>query len=173
MAVRKYLKIDTTDGKTKEEASVNVSGGPPDEGKIPALDSGGKLDLTMMPTGIGPDLKNLPVGVDVAAGDFVTVYDDAGTLKVKPALADASTTQADGFVKETVTAGNPVSVYFEGVNDQVSGHTPGDRVFLSEVTPGAATSTPPTGSGNVVQFLGKAVSATEIAFEATDGITLA
>ncbi|MBF0111082.1 MAG: hypothetical protein HQL76_18100 [Magnetococcales bacterium] len=155
MAVRKYLKVDTTDGRTKEEAAVNISNGPADEGRIPALDSGGKLDLTMMPTGIGPDLKSLPVGVDVTAGNFVTVYDDLGTLKVKPAKADNSAIQADGFVKETVTVGNPVNVYFEGVNDQVSGHTPGTRVFLSAATAGAATATPPTGSGHVLPVPGQ------------------
>jgi hypothetical protein len=173
MPERKYLKIDITDGKTKEETSVSVSGGPTDEGKIPALDSGGKLDLTLMPTGIGPDLKSLPVGVDVNAGDFVTIYDDAGTLKVKPALADVTTTQCDGFVKETIAAGNPVRIYFEGVNDQISGLTPGDRLFLSNTVAGAVMATPPADPGNVVQFLGRAVSASEIAYEATDGITLA
>ena len=103
----------------------------------------------------------------------MTIYDDLGTLKVKPAQADAPANQADGFVKEAATAGNPVNVFFEGLNDQVSGLTAGDRIFLSAATAGQVTNTPPAASGNVVQFLGKAVSATELAFEATDGITLA
>ncbi|MEG3639279.1 hypothetical protein [Magnetococcus sp. PR-3] len=173
MAVSKYLKIDTTDGKTKEALAVDSTTGVSDAGKVVALDTTGKLSLGMMPTGIGPDLKSITVGVDVAAGDFVNIYDDAGTLKVRPAQANANITQADGFVKEAATVGNDVAVYFEGVSDQLSGLTPGERMFLSADTAGATTNTPPTGSGHIVQYLGKAVSATELAFEATDGITLA
>ncbi len=54
-------------------------------------------------------------------------------------------------------------VYFRGLNDQVSGAVAG-LVFLS-TTPGGFSATGASAAGNVVQKIGTAVSATEIAFE--------
>jgi hypothetical protein len=72
----------------------------------------------------------------------------------------------------TVTSGNNVDVYFEGTNTQLTGLTGGAMYFLS-TTAGGVTSTAPSASGNVVQKLGRALSATEINFEPSDPIVLA
>jgi hypothetical protein len=148
---------------TEKEATV-VSAGAGDAGEIVALDSTGRLDQSMMPVGIGPDVSLIQASENLSAGDFVNVYNDSGA---KVRKADATTTGkfAHGYVLASVNSGNNATVYFEGSNTQVSGATPGE-VFLSTVA-GGFTSTAPSSSGNVVQRLGVAISATEINFERT------
>jgi hypothetical protein len=68
-------------------------------------------------------------------------------------------------------SGASVTVFFEGTNTGVTGQTPGP-VFL-QTTAGLAGSTAPSGSGNVVQRIGFAVSATAINFQSQPPITLA
>jgi hypothetical protein len=167
MAGNKYLKNNS--GTITEEAALQASTGVTDAGKIVALDSTGKLDNTMMPTGIGADTALIAATEAMAAGDFVNVYNSSGA---KCRKADASTAgkEAHGFVLAAVDSGNNATVYFEGTNTQVTGHTPG-VVFLS-ATPGLATSTAPSGSGNVVQRIGFATGATTINFQAQTPIVL-
>lgn len=142
--------------------SVTASAGAGDAGKLPALDGSGKLDTTFLPTGIGADTALVQASEDLAAGDFVNIYNSSGARCRK---ADATTAgkEAHGFVLAAVTSGNNATVYFEGSNTQVSGQTPGG-VFLS-TTAGLATSTAPSSSGNVVQRIGIATSATSINFQ--------
>lgn len=190
MAVEKYLK--NSGGLIQEEAAVNQSSGATDAGKIPALNSSGvldasiingtaqsagsgdagktvllngqgKLDQTMMPTGIGADVGIVTASEDLAAGDFINIYSDGGSPKVRKADATTAGKEAHGFVLEAVTANDPATVYFEGTNNQVTGQTPG-VVYLS-TTAGRATATAPSGSGNVVQRIGIAISATAINFQ--------
>lgn len=158
----KYLRLNA--GVPTETEAKTSSAGASDAGKIPALDSSGRLDDSMMPVGIGADTKEIVASENLSAGDFVNVYSDAGTPKVRK--ADASTTgkHAHCFVLEAVTSGNTATVYFENGNTQVTGATAGD-VYLSDTTPGGFTSTPPTGAGKIVQKLGVAVGATEINVE--------
>ena len=142
--------------------SKTTSAGAGDAGKLPALDATGKLDTSFMPVGIAADTATVEASEDLAAGDFVNIYDNTGALCRK---ADATTAgkEAHGFVLEAVTSGNNATIYFEGSNTQVTGQTPG-RVFLS-ATAGLATATAPSGSGNVVQRIGIAVSATVVNFQ--------
>lgn len=107
---------------------------------------------------------------DLAAGDFVNVWNDAGTAKVRKADGSVDEVYADGYVAAATTSGNSATVYLDGINDQLSGLTPGTRMFLSDTTPGGLTDTPPTTSGSVVQYVGKALSATELAFEPGEAI---
>ena len=142
--------------------SKTTSAGAGDAGKLPALDATGKLDTSFMPVGIAADTAVIEAGENLAAGDFVNVYDSSGALCRK---ADATTVgkEAHGFVLAVVTSGNNATVYFEGSNTQVTGQTPGG-VFLS-TTAGVAASAAPSGAGNVVQRIGIAVSATVINFQ--------
>lgn len=110
------------------------------------------------------------VGENVTAGDFVCMYDDGGFC-IKPASSDSAGIEAEGFALESGTIGEEVRVKYAGVNNVLSGLTPGSRYYLS--TNGAVISTPPTGTGKVVQFIGKAVSATELVFTPNDGVILA
>lgn len=167
----KYLDI-VAGIPTQREATV-TSAGAGNAGDIVALDGSGKLDNSVLPVGIGADTKTLPSFENLAAGDFVNIFDDSGTVKVRKADASTSGKSADGFVLAAVTAPANAIVYFEGTNTQQTGLTGGSRHYLSAASPGTATATPPSGSGNVVQYLGKSLSTTEISFEPTDAIVLA
>lgn len=170
MAGDKYLYSNS--GVLTEKAALQSSAGAGDAGKIPALDSSGRLDTSMMPVGIGADTSSLTASENLAAGDFVNVYNDTGTAKVRKADASAAGKYAHGFVLDAVTSGNAATVYFEGPNTQVTGATPGE-VFLSATTAGGFTSTAPTGTGKVVQKIGVATAATNINFEWLQPIVLA
>jgi len=169
MAAQKPLQVDSN-GRTKEVEAQQSSAGAGDAGKIVALDSTGRIDSSMMPVGVGADTASIIASENLAAGDFVNVWDNSGTQNVRKADASAAGKEADGFVLSTVTSGNSALVYFEGSNTQLSSLTKGARYYLSAATPGAPTTTPVTGSGNVLQYLGRAISATAIAFEGSEGI---
>jgi hypothetical protein len=79
---------------------------------------------------------------------------------------------ADGFVLAGFLISTPAQVYFEGTNTALSSLTLGVRHYLN-TTAGGVTTTPPSGAGNVVQYLGRSVSATELSFEPNDAVTVA
>lgn len=165
----KYLKANN--GAHEEVEGLVESAGAGDAGKIPALTDAGLLALTLMPVGIGPDTASIVATEDLAAGDFVNIYNDAGVAKCRKADATTVGKEVWGYVLAVVTNGNSAQVYFEGHNTQVTGLTPGP-LFLS-TTAGLATSTCPTASGNIQQKLGVAVSAVNMNFEHGNFIILA
>ena len=146
------------------------SAGAGDSGKVVALDGAGKIDMTMMPTGIGADSAVITASEALAAGDFVNIWDSSGA-KMRKADATVAGKEAHGFVTAAVSNGAAGTVYFEGTNSGVTGQTPGP-VFLS-TTAGLAAAAAPSGSGNVVQRVGFAISATAINFQSQPPITLA
>lgn len=154
---------------TEVEATV-VSAGAGDAGEVVALDGTGKIDNSVLPTGIGADTALIEASENLAAGDFVNIHDSTGP-KVRKADASAVGTKAHGFVLAAVTSGQDATVYFEGTNDQVTGLSIGDQ-FLSE-TAGAATATAPTTSSAIVQRVGVAISTTAINVEIQQPIVLA
>lgn len=169
MPASKFLK--QVAGVFTEEAPA-VAGGAPNANKIPALDGNGRLTADMMPTGIVADNATLTAVGALAAGDFVNIYDGGGgTFRCRKCDGTTAGKQAHGYVLAAVANGAPALIYFEGLNDQVSGQVPGD-VFM-QTTAGLAGATAPSGSGNVVQRLGVAVSATAINVELGPPITLA
>ena len=158
---QKYLKLDT-DGLPAEQEATVVSTGAPDAGKIPALDSSGRLDFSLLPVGVGQNASILPAFENLAAGDWINIYNDAGTVKVRKA-DNSNSRRAHGFVRANVTAGSNATVYGPGeLNDQHANLTLGAEYFLG--TAGAETTTVPTASGAIVQSLGVAESATAIRF---------
>lgn len=173
MPTDRLIKLNLTTGSMDQVALLDTSAGAGDAGKAIALDSTGKLNLNMMPTGVGPELQNIVTSEDLAAGDWVNVYDDAGTPTARKADATNGLKRAHGFVKTSVTAPAAVDVYFDGANNVLTGLTVGARYFLSEATPGGGVTTPPATAGNLVQYLGTALNATTIAFRPTDGIVVA
>lgn len=150
--------------------AVASSAGAGDAGKTVTLDGAGRIDSTMMPVGIGADTASIQASENLAAGDFVNIHNASGA-RVRKADATTAGKEAHGFVLGAVSSGANATVYFEGTNTGVSGMTPG-TVFL-HTTAGGATGTAPSGSGNVVQKLGVAVSATAINFERGEPIVLA
>lgn len=170
MPAKKYLSHAA--GRLQEVQATVTSAGAGDDGKIIALDATGKLDNSVMPVGIGADTATIAASENLAAGDYVNIWDSTGA-KARKADASVSGKEAHGFVLAAVTSGANATVYFEGQNTQVTGKTPGARQYLSAATPGATTATPPAAAGNVVQLLGIAVSATSISTEIEDGLILA
>jgi hypothetical protein len=165
----KYLYLNS--GIPTEKAAVASSAGAGDAGKIPALDAAGRLDNSMMPSGIGADTASIASSENLAAGDFVNVWNSTGA-KVRKADASTAGKEAHGFVLAAVTAPAAATVYFEGPNTQVTGATPGP-IYLSASTPGGFSSTAPSGTGQVVQKVGVATSAANINFESGQSYVLA
>lgn len=164
--------LNTLNGHLAQETPIVSSTGVSDASKIVQTDSGGHLDVSVLPAGILTQVAVLPASEALAAGDFVNVFDDTGTAKVRLATAATSGKSAHGFVLAAVESAANATVYFEGQNTQVTGATAGE-VWLSATTPGSFTSTAPTGTGKVQQLIGTAISATAIDFEGQRPIILA
>ena len=157
----------------RQVAAILTSTGAPDADKLVRTGPNGRFDETVMPLGFGADIKVVEATEALSAGDLVNVYDNGGTEGVRKADGSASGKEADGYVKDSVSSGANATVYFEGLNDQLSGLTIGARYYLSASTPGAIVAIPPAGAGNVVQYVGRAVSDSELTFEADEGVILA
>jgi len=168
MAAKKFLRL--IGGVLTEVFGVQTSAGAGSAGDIVALDDTGRIDSSMMPVGIGADIKTIAASEALAAGDWVNVWNSTGA-KVRKADATTAGKEAHGFVLAAVSSGANALVYFEGTNTQVSGQTPGP-VFL-QTTAGTGGATIPSASGNVVQNLGVALSATEVNFERGTPVVLA
>lgn len=150
--------------------ATTTSAGAADEGKLPALDAAGRLDQSVLPVGIGADVQVLTTSEAIASGDLVNIWNSTGA-KVRKADATVAGKEAHGFVLVGAGSGASVTVYFEGSNTAMSGLTPGTQ-FLS-TTAGITSGSAPAGSGNVVQRVGFAVSATTMNFQSGVPITLA
>lgn len=158
-------------GALTEVAGLAASAGAGDAGKIPQLDSTGRLDTSMMPVGLGADTASITASEALAAGDWVNIWNSAGA-RVRKADASTAGKEAHGFVLSAVSNGAAATVYFEGTNTQVTGQTAG-VVYLSAATAGLGTATAPSSAGNVVQRIGFATSATTVNFQSQPPITLA
>ena len=162
---KKYIEL--SNGKLANKEATVASAGAANSGEIVALDSTGKIDVSVLPVGVGPDVKLLETSEDLLAGQYVNIFDVSGTPKVR--LADASNGRdAHGFVKEAYLSGATATVYFEGPNDDLSALTVGGRCYLN--TAGTVTQSPR--STGIHQFLGIAVTATEINTDIDDCILL-
>jgi hypothetical protein len=170
MAGEKFLKHSS--GLLAEQASRQSSSGAADAGKIVALDATGKLDNSLLPTGIGAETKSLPTTESLSDGDFVNIFDNSGAVSCRKADATTQGKEAHGFVLAAIASGASATVYVAGINTHLSALTGGPRMYLS-TTAGAATSSAPSASGNVVQEVGQRLSDTEIAFAPKLPMTLA
>ena len=168
MAAKKFLRL--VNGVLTEIFGVQASAGAGNAGDLVSLDDSGRIDNSMMPVGIGADTKTIAASEALAAGDWVNVWNSTGA-KVRKADATTAGKEAHGFVLAAVSSGANALVYFEGTNTQVSGQTPGP-VFL-QTTAGTGGATIPSASGNVVQNLGVALSATDVNFERGTPVVLA
>jgi hypothetical protein len=165
----KYLRNNA--GVITELEATVVSTGATEAGDIVALDGAGKLDLSVLPTGVGPDVGVIQASENLTAGNFVNVWSDSGNFRVRKADATTTGKFAHGFVLANVTSGQNATVYFEGTNTQVTSVTPG-RLYL-DTTAGGWTATAPSTAGNVVQPVGVGTSATTINFEPEAPVVLA
>lgn len=165
MAAKKFLRL--VSGVFTEVFGVQSSAGAGNAGDIVSLDDTGKIDATMLPVGVGADVVLLTATEALNAGDWVNIH-SGGVRK-----ADATTAgkEADGFVLAAVANTATASVYKEGTNTQLTGLTLGATLYLS-TTPGLASATAPSGNGNVLQRVGKAISTTSADWERGEPVTL-
>lgn len=166
MAASKYLTLIS--GRDTLKAATTISTGSANDGDIVALDASGRIDPSMMPAGVVADVKVMNSSEALSAGSYVNIYNVAGVQNCR--LADKSNDRpAHGFVLASVSSGTNATIYFEGANSALASLTPGARMYLS--TAGAATATPTT--TGIHQFLGVAISPTEINTDIDDEIVIA
>lgn len=168
----KYNTLES--GKEVNREATVVSSGVSEAGDIVALGTDGKLDESVLPVGVGPDVKVAPASENLSAGDYVNLF-DAGSGVVNARLADNSNgREAHGFVKDAVTSPANATVYFEGANTSAPASTPGTRAYLG--TGGAAITTPvdpdTAANGTLHQLLGTYVDTNEINTDIDDCITI-
>ena len=108
----KYMTLDS--GKRKLQEATDTSAGAADAGEIVALNSSGLIDPSMLPT---TGTKSIEVGEAVSAGDFVEIYDDGGTTKIRPA-DNSNGREANGYVLDSGAVAANVNVYFDGANNR-------------------------------------------------------
>ena len=167
MAGNKY--IAQVAGQLTEVEAIQTSAGAGDSGKIPAVDSTGRLDPTFMPVGVVPEVQSIVTSENLTAGDLVNIYDVTGT----PTARKADNTNgrvAHGFVLAGSTSPAATNVYLEGVITGLSALTAGTQMFLG-VT-GAATATAPSTTGYIIQQIGIATAPTIISFTPQMTITV-
>ena len=169
MSNGKYIRVNDASGLLEELEALEVSTGVADASKPIKTDSTGKLDLSLMPVGIGPDTQDIICTENLSAGEFVNMYNNLGTIAVRK--ADRSNNRpAHGFVIQNYTAAQIAKVYKDSENNALAGLTLGAYYFLGLA--GAASLTPPAaGSGHLLQALGVAMSATELDVEIQKPVT--
>ena len=152
-------------GKTRTLFGLAVSGGAPDAGKLIATGPDGRLDMSLLPIGIGANTTIATASEAIGAGKFVNYHGVGGLINVR--LADNSNgRQADGFVKEAVAVSASATVHpLDSTNPSMTGLSPGSRYWLG--TAGGVLQVPLDGTdvanaGKICQELGVAKSATEI-----------
>ena len=100
---------------------------------------------------------------DIADGAFCNIWSNTGVCELRNADNSDPAKTADVFVLKGAGAGGVPQIYGSGtVNPAVSGLAPGAGYWLG--TAGGVSATAPTHSGDVVQFVGKALSATAMLF---------
>lgn len=140
-----------------------IVGGSAQAYLVPALNAGGQIDVTMLPTGVGPDVDMIQASEAIAAGALVNVWNNAGSLAVRNADQTNPSKQADGFVLSAIASGATGTVYLNpAIITGLTGLTQGSIYYLGTV--GALTLTAPSAAGSICQQVGKALSATQFQF---------
>lgn len=157
MAANKY--VSQVAGKLKE-IYASVTSTP---NAIVAADSTGRIDMSMMPVGVGAEIVLAVASEALSTGAFVNLYNNAGVLNVRNADNTTNGKKAHGFVIAAVASAGTASVYtVSQSNTQLTGLVAGSDYFLSTI--GTISVTPPSSTGNLVQQLGVAASTTSLVF---------
>lgn len=163
----KFLTMAANGIKTLA-AAISQSTGAGDANKIVSTSATGKLDASLFPSGLGSATEAMVASEALSAGDFVNIYDNAGTRSARKADASNSARFASGYVLSAVTSGAIATVVLQGTNTALTGLTIGTRYYLSGTTPGAMIATLPNPLPTVVQLLGIAVNTSSLNFEFDD-----
>ena len=169
MAGKKYKTL--VGGKETLVRSSDASAGAANAGDIVSLNSQGQIDSSMLPDA---DVSNVVSFENLVAGDYVNLFLDGGVIKARKA-DNSNGRPAHGYVKDTVTAPAAINVFYESANSNLSGLTIGGRVYLG--TTGSVIQTPldiddVLNDGKIHQYLGIAVSVTEVNTDIEDCVTI-
>ena len=164
-AVQQFISI-ASNGAKKILTGITSTGGASDGGKLVATDATtGRLDASLMPAGFGQQVMTATASEALVIGP-VSLFNQTG-FKARKAIATGKATKADGYVKQAYASGDTVTVYYDNdILSGLTGLTPDAEYYLSDTTAGGFTTTPPTtGTGKILQYVGKAKSATEIVID--------
>lgn len=164
--------LTNNNGEIEEVAPITQSTGSSDASKAVQTDASGKLDASLLPTGIGADVVAIQASEALAAGDLVNIYNNAGTPAVRKAIATGAGTKAHGYVIAGAASGALANVYFDDSNNQVSGLTAGEQ-YLSATQAGKTVAVAPAAAGQLAQKVGVATSATTLHVSIGPAIKLA
>lgn len=168
MAATKFIRLIS--GILTEIAGVVISTGAPNDGDIPALDASGKLDVSVLPVGVGPEVQVMLASEALSAGDLVNIWLDVGVVKARKADNTAPGKEANGFVLSAYAPAASATVYGPSqLNTAKSALTLGATYWLGAA--GGIVAAPPTGAAVVSQVVGKSVSLTTIMFHPLHPIT--
>lgn len=164
MAGQNFMYRDST-GKEKNGFAIQTSAGAGSAGSIVALNASGQVDPTMIPPGYENQVRSILTSEIIAAGAYVSIFNNSGTPNVRNADNGTPGKEANGFVLAGFGSAATATVYLGGPNNGLTGLTIGTRYFLGAV--GAVTTTPPdpTNAGNAgkfIQFLGEATNTGEL-----------
>lgn len=135
-------------------SGITASAGGADANKIIATNGTGKIDASFLPAGVELQVESMTTSEDLDIGDFVNIYDNAGTRTARLAVANDPNKIAHGYVLAATLTGATAQVYTKGVNTGVTGNE-NTKYYLSSSIAGASTSTAPTDtSGHFQQVLG-------------------
>jgi hypothetical protein len=136
MATNRFLTI--IGGVQRLVTAIAASAGAADANKVIATGSDGRLDPTFLPAGVEMQTEAIVASESLGAGDFINIWDNAGTRSVRK--ADASNGRfANGYVLAATTSGQTATVFKTGSNSALSGLAIGTVRFLSATTAGTAT----------------------------------
>lgn len=152
----KYLAL--INGTPQGVEATVVSAGSADAGKIMALDSNGRMDISATPAALTAQVCSAQAAVALSAGDWVTVYDSAGITMVDKASATVANRRCLGYVNQSYLAGAAVSVIIGGtnLNDLYFAGDVGKIAYLS-TTAGKSQLARPTAAGQRYQELGAVI----------------
>lgn len=160
----KYQTFDDSTQTQKEVAFVST-GGSGNANKAVQLNSDGFIDPTMI---ADAEVKSGNAFEAITAKQLVYFKTDGTVAKASGAVGGH---KAQGWAANSASVGQPVTVYQEGTIGGLTGLTAEKNYFLSAMTAGAYTDTAPTGSGELLQTIGVALSTTELNFT-NSGFTL-
>lgn len=175
MAAKSFLRLVA--GKYRLIVATVVSAGAANAGDVVGLDDTGRLDLSVMPVGIGANTQSIPASEALTAGNYVNFHSNAGALNVRKA-DNSNGRRADGFVLSAVANAAQAIVYpLDSVNTALTGLTPGADYWLGTAGGVISAALDETlaanqGSNKISQFLGTAKSATELITTDSDPVLL-
>jgi hypothetical protein len=169
MPAEKYIAL--VNGVLTEVSATVTGGTAAQDGKVPALDSTGRIDQSLMPVGVTPDTY---AGT---ASEALNPINPLVYVKADGTVANASATSGGnpctGFILSSAAQNAQATVFFEGRITGLTGLTAGARYYLSDVTPGGVTASPVSGTGKLHQYIGRALTSTTITFECDDHVVRA